>query len=882
MSSSKRPCTLRILDEVNCVFVGLHPDHLGYLSEEYARFAANYYFNPKFKLGRWDGKIRYFYKTGMTFVNLLDDIIPRVVKLGYNIKVEDLRTIARVRPPDIDENFFSSVIDPRTNEPWKIRDYQVELINTMLESGNGVAIAGTGAGKAQSLNSKVLTVYGWKRMGDLRVGDFVITPRSAVVPITGIFPQGKKQLYRLKFHDGSSTLTCKEHLWKAYVPTPLHKGSTKERIISTQEMMDFLERKKSGKHTPGNISIPLCSVVGVSDGFGGIDNNITIPPYLLGTLIGDGTLGSKTVIFSNKDNDILEKVQQELNEKYNVTLKFRQGSNCDYGVVKNERQNSFPPSKNPLVVEIQQLKLNVHSAEKFVPANYKTGTIATRLQLLQGLFDTDGTVDTRGNVSFTTTSERLAYDVQEIVWSLGGICTITSRIPTYTYNNQKKKGKTVFTCFVRHPTPNIFFNCEAKRQRCKQIHADGRIELRRRLVNIELADIEEAQCIRIDDPDHLYITDDYIVTHNTSVCAALALAYEKAADFRSLIVVPDKNLTDQTRGQYAMFGLDVGEFSGTNKDTNHMHVVSTWQSLQNRPELVQEFQMIIVDECHGLKGNVLTKLLNEYGKEIPYRFGVTGTLPKEESDKMSVIIAVGSVKYNIPAHKLIADGHLAELQIDILQTEVDLREQYQAYLDEKDFMDTLGKPRTYIQFMESYLPDWPAEKRFLQHDEKRLRWIASYVERKKDEKLGNTLVLVDGISFGKKLSSMIEGSVFLQGKVAMKDRKKVYDSFKTEDNLVIIATIQIASTGLDIPRIFNMVCIDVGKSFVRIIQSIGRSLRKAEDKDRAHFTDICSNLKYSKKHLRERIKYYKEARYPNTKKVVDLASIYTYGTDALS
>jgi superfamily II DNA or RNA helicase len=514
MSSSKRPCTLRILDEVNCVFVGLHPDHLGYLSEEYAVFAANYYFNPKFKLGRWDGKIRYFYKTGMTFVNLLDDIIPRVIKLGYKLKVEDMRTIARVRPPDIDENFFSNIIDPRTNEPWKMRDYQLELVNTMLEAGNGVAIAGTGAGK-------------------------------------------------------------------------------------------------------------------------------------------------------------------------------------------------------------------------------------------------------------------------------------------------------------------------------------------------------------------------------TSMCAALALAYERNCDFRSLIVVPDKNLTDQTRSQYAFFGLDVGEYSGTNKDLTHMHIVSTWQSLQNRPELVQDFQMIIVDECHGLKGNVLTKLLNEYGKLIPYRFGVTGTLPKEESDKMAVIIAVGSVKYNIPAHKLIADGHLAELQIDVLQTEVDLRPQYQNYLDEKDFGDTLGKPRTYIQFADSYFPDWPAEKRYLQQEEKRLEWITSYLEKKKDEKLGNTLVLVDGVSFGKKLASMVDGAVFLYGKDSMKERKKVYEAFKTEDNLIIIATIQIASTGLDIPRIFNMVCIDMGKSFIRVIQSIGRSLRKADDKDKAHFTDICANLKYSKRHIRERIKYYKEARYPYTKKVVDLSTIYEYGTDVV-
>lgn len=510
----KRQCTLRILDEVSCIFVGLHPDHLGYLSEEYAVYAANHYFNPKFKIGKWDGKIRYFYKTGMTFVNLLDSIIPRVIKLGYKIKVEDLRLIERTRPPNIDENFFSNIINPRTNEPWKMRDYQIELVNTMLDSGNGVALAATASGK-------------------------------------------------------------------------------------------------------------------------------------------------------------------------------------------------------------------------------------------------------------------------------------------------------------------------------------------------------------------------------TSMTAAIALSYERMANFRSIIIVPDKNLTDQTHQQYGFFGLDVGEYSGTSKNINHMHVVSTWQSLQNRPELVQDFQVIIVDEAHGLKGNVISKLLNEYGKNIPYRFGVTGTLPKEPSDEMSVKIAVGPVRYNIPAHVLMEQGHLAQLQTEIIQTDIDLHSQYQQYLDEKDFMDTLGKPRTYIQFCDSYLPDWPAEKRFLQHDEIRLQWIADYITKKRDEKKGNTLILVDGIAFGKKLSGMVENSIFLQGKDKMKERKKVYDSFKTEDNLVIFATVQIASTGLDIPRIFNLVTIDIGKSFTRVIQSIGRSLRKADDKDSAHYSDICANLKYSKKHSRERIKYYKEAKYEYIKKIVDLSTINSYGTDVI-
>ncbi len=873
-----KPLTLRILDEVNCVLVGLSPEHISHLSDKFAFFTPNYFFHPRYKLGQWDGKIRYFQKTGKTYVNLLDRILPLVIKLGYKIKMEDLRKADRVRPPDIDKNFFSNIINPMTGEPWEVRDYQIELVNTLFEAGNGIAIAGTGAGKAQSLNSKVLTVAGWKRMGDLVVGDLVITPKSSLAPVIGIYPQGKKQLYKLTFHDGSSTLACKEHLWKAYMPSPLHKASTKETIISTQEMIEFLDRKKSGVHTPGNISIPLCNVIGVTQGFGGVDDNITIPPYLLGALIGDGALGGRSITFSNKDRQIIETVQTELHKKYGIQLKFRPGSVCDYGVSKVEKQNSFPPSKNPLVVEIEQLNLNVGSAEKFVPTNYKQGTIATRLQIIQGLFDTDGTVDKRGNVSFTTTSKQLASDVQEIIWSLGGVCTITSRIPTYTYNGEAKKGKLAYTCHVRHPTPNIFFNCEIKRQRCRELHADGRVKLARRLVSIEPAGIEEAQCIMIDDLDHLYITDDYIVTHNTSMCAALALSYEREANFRSMIIVPDKNLTVQTREQYALFGLDVGEYSGTHKDADHMHVVTIWKCLKNNPELIQNYDVVIVDECHGLRGNVLSKLLNEYGKNIPYRFGVTGTLPKDESDKTAVIVAVGNVQYNVPAHQLMDEGHLAKLNTTIIQTEIDLRDQYNKYIEEQKYIQeasptvgTFAPPISYKKFVDEYFVDWPAEKRYLQQEEYRLNWLVKFLEAKRDKKKGNTLVLVDGVNFGKKLSGLIPDSIFLYGKSDMKTRKQVFDSFKTNDNILLIATVQIASTGLDIPRIFNLVTIDIGKSFVRVIQSIGRSLRKANDKDTADFTDICANLKYSKRHLRERIKYYKEANYPYVKHVVDLS-----------
>lgn len=281
---------------------------------------------------------------------------------------------------------------------------------------------------------------------------------------------------------------------------------------------------------------------------------------------------------------------------------------------------------------------------------------------------------------------------------------------------------------------------------------------------------------------------------------------------------------------------------------------------------------VVVSNCHGLKGQVLTKLLVEYAKHVPFRFGVTGTLPKAETDAMSVRVAVGNVQYTIPAHVLQAEGYLAKLHIDILQLSDNLKEEFEEwkndYLEEWQ-QENPGQKMTYTKFKDSYFPDYTSEKRFLQTKAERLQWIADYISIKREEKKGNVFCLVNGIAFGKKMAKLVDDSIFLYGKDKVKVRKEAYDLFKDNDNVVVFATVNIASTGLNIKRIFNLMFIDMGKSFIRTIQTIGRGLRKAPDKDSVHVTDICSDLKYSKKHLRERVKYYSEAKYPHKKHLVD-------------
>jgi superfamily II DNA or RNA helicase len=412
---------------------------------------------------------------------------------------------------------------------------------------------------------------------------------------------------------------------------------------------------------------------------------------------------------------------------------------------------------------------------------------------------------------------------------------------------------------------------QRKKDRCREYHSDGRIELLRRIKTVKKVSYEEAQCIMVDSENHLYITDDYVVTHNTIMNAALVDVYAKHnPNIKTITIVPSSDLVLQTKEDFMFWGLDTGEYSGDLKDIDHTHVISTWQALQKNGTLMKEFDLVVVDEAHGLKGQVLTKLLNENGNHIVHRFGLTGTLPKPATDKMAVHISVGNVHYEISAADLIKQGWLAKLDIDIMQINEDLKAKFVKFKEENK-LDSAAQKMTYNQFKDKYFGEYSAEKSYLQTCKPRIEYIADILIDKQSQKKGNVFCLVDGVAFGKKLTKLIPGAIFVHGKDKKKARKEVYDLFKENDNMVVIATVQVASTGLNIKRIFNLVFVDMGKSFIRVIQTIGRGLRKAPDKDYVLVTDISSDLKYGKRHVRERMNFYRDAEYPHKKRVVSYA-----------
>lgn len=327
----------------------------------------------------------------------------------------------------------------------------------------------------------------------------------------------------------------------------------------------------------------------------------------------------------------------------------------------------------------------------------------------------------------------------------------------------------------------------------------------------------------------------------TTICSLLVDAYGQHG-LKSLTIVPDTNLVMQTMETYEHLQLDVGEYTGKNKDLEHQHIVGTWQTIKNHPQIMGQFGVVIVDEVHKAKSKVLNELVNIHGKNIPYRFGMTGTLPKDPADALTIQIAFGDIRYEIPAEELIEEGYLSTVNINMIQL--------------------------FENHPEGYFPDYSSERSYLVTRAERLEWIAAKILKESMDKHGNVMCLVSSVPIGKKLAKLIPGAIFLYGKDDAADRKKVYDLFATNDNMIVIATVHIAGTGLSIDRIFKLFLIDIGKSFTRVIQAIGRGLRKGKDKDHVDVFDISSTLKYSNMHKRERVKYYKEAKYPFTKKIV--------------
>ena len=328
----------------------------------------------------------------------------------------------------------------------------------------------------------------------------------------------------------------------------------------------------------------------------------------------------------------------------------------------------------------------------------------------------------------------------------------------------------------------------------------------------------------------------------TIITATLAKVCEKYG--RTIVIVPNKSLVEQTEEDFINCELDVGVYYGDRKNLNKTHTICTWQSLNildkksqdddallSLAEFLDGVSTVIVDEVHMAKADVLKKLLTQNLSGAPIRWGLTGTIPKADHEYQALRASLGDVINHISAYDLQQMGVLSNCHVNVMQT-AEWKE-FGSYAEELKYLVTNEDRMTYVSDM--------------------IKGIAE---------TGNTLVLVNRIDSGKFIIEKIPEAVFVSGEVKTTARKAEYDEIKTSDNKIIVATFGVAAVGINIPRIFNLVLLEPGKSFVRVIQSIGRGIRKADDKDFVQIWDITASTKYAKRHLTERKKFYKDAKYP--------------------
>ena len=297
----------------------------------------------------------------------------------------------------------------------------------------------------------------------------------------------------------------------------------------------------------------------------------------------------------------------------------------------------------------------------------------------------------------------------------------------------------------------------------------------------------------------------------TIMTAALSASVQHLG--RTIVIVPSKTLVTQTEADYKTMGLDVGVLFGDRKEYTKQHTICTWQSLNALVKNTKNYEAdvtihdfiegvicVMVDEAHSAKADALKSMLTTIFARVPIRWGLTGTVPKEDYAFQALHCCIGPVIGQLSASELQEQGHLSQCHVNVVQM-VD-----------------------YVEYKE-----YQQELRYLLETDERLDYIAQLVNTV--SKSGNTLVLVDRVEPGRKLAEKITNAVFVSGATKSKARKDEYDEFAIADDKIAVATYGVAAVGINIPRIFNLVLLEPGKSFVRVIQSIGRGIRRAEDKD---------------------------------------------------
>lgn len=405
---------------------------------------------------------------------------------------------------DYDINISGKYIKLETNEKeipasFKFKtkpfEHQIDGVKYGLNHDKWLLGDEQGLGKALALNTKIFTPNGYKQMKDIQVGDYVFGKDGKPTKVTAVYNHSNVEMYRITFSDGVSIECCKDHLWQIHDQHGIKVVDTKWFTEKDQ----FGRVRKNNLFSEGSGSykywIDRCEPVQFEH------QNVTVNPYVLGALLGDGGLTSNSISFTTADKEMVDNINANLRVGYRLNSS-QSMSDIEYNIV------GIKGRVNEIKKDLIELNLwNTNSHTKFIPDLYKYNSIAIRTQVLQGLIDTDGYVSKDNLLSYTTVSKQLCEDVRFLVESLGGIVRYSESSCGY---NGKVTGK-CYTLTIKFDKPQLYCTLTRKKSLLKDRH----FKTRRNIVSVEPIKNADAKCITVDNNEHLYLIDHFVVTHNT-------------------------------------------------------------------------------------------------------------------------------------------------------------------------------------------------------------------------------------------------------------------------------------------------------------------------------------------------------------------------------
>ena len=438
----------------------------------------------------------------------------------------------RVENEAPDQDDLEGILEAPTPSQTQVRVWkpnpgpQTRLLSMEIDE---VLFGGSrGGGKGQALDAPILTPWGFRPMGSLKIGSAVCNPDGSIARVIGIYPLGVRQLYRVEFADKTSCEVTGDHIWLAWQSNRTRKrnggkltGERSAALWTTDAMIPLMGRRC-------RFMIPTTQAVTFNDA--AKYPRRPVPPYALGALLGDGSMSEAAVMLSTADDAIATRVAAEVG---GLTMSQTAGKCPSYRVSTSSRMFAYLRKAG---------LLGKDCFSKFIPQAYLLGSEEERWALLQGLMDTDGWADKDGDIYFTTTSERLRDDVAYLVRSLGGYVTTTEKHPTFTgTDGQKRLGATAWAHRIKLREPSMAFHLERKKALAHSPQSMGKV-----ITSITPSRMAEAQCIQVSHPNGLYITNDFIVTHNTDAgivwMALPALGPAASPRYRGLVI--RRNATD--------------------------------------------------------------------------------------------------------------------------------------------------------------------------------------------------------------------------------------------------------------------------------------------------------------------------------------------------